>query len=288
MQDFDRGFKEVARLVGRQLALVAGIECDDWRPIMSEVQMAERFADRAFLARSGRERFAVYFEAYTRWDRNAPWNLQTKAALLSERERVPTRTVAFILQRRGYRRQGGLFRLEVRGQPTQALWIREVPMWEQQPQPWWEDVPALMPLYPLCHHGRRPREAVVHAAGVIRDRLPAGPEQADALFLLSIFGNLASRGLDAVALIGREIMMESRIGREMRDIGRVEQTRELVLAVLEFRFGAEVAHGFAESVNAVDDLAQLNELHGLAIRCQGPDEFRTGLLPPATRPRRRR
>src|SRR5262249_30908629 len=146
MQDFDRGFKEVARLVGRQLARVAGIECDDWQPLMSEVQMAERFADRAFLARSGRERFAVYFEADTRWDRNAPWNLLTKAALLSERERVPTRTVAFILQRRGYRPQGGLFRLEVQGRPTQALWFREVPMWEQQPQPWWEDVPALMPL----------------------------------------------------------------------------------------------------------------------------------------------
>src|SRR5947209_15694803 len=204
MADFDRGFKEVARRAGRQLARLAGIECDRWTPILSEVQLAERFADRAFRAQRGRERFVVYFEAFTRWHRHAPWNLLAKAGLLSERERLPTRTVVFILQRRGYQSLGGQFRLEVGGVPTQVLEVREVPLWQQEPQPWWEETPALMPLYPLCHHGRRPRDAVVHAADVIRSEIAAPIEQADALYLLSVFSELAYRRLDVLAILGRE------------------------------------------------------------------------------------
>src|SRR5437660_12902018 len=65
MADFDRGFKEVARTAGPHLARLAGVECERWEPIVSELQMAERLADRAFRARRGRERFVVYFEAYT-------------------------------------------------------------------------------------------------------------------------------------------------------------------------------------------------------------------------------
>jgi len=55
------------------------------------VQATERLADRAFLARQGRQRFVVYFEAYTRWADSARWSVLAKSALLSERERVPTR-----------------------------------------------------------------------------------------------------------------------------------------------------------------------------------------------------
>src|SRR2546423_919156 len=129
MPDFDRGFKEVARRAGRQLARMAGVLCDRWEPLVSEVQTAERFADRAFRARHGGERFVVYFEAYTRWERLAPWNLMTKAALLSERERLPTRTLAFVLLPRGYQALGGRFELAVGGETTQALAVRQVPLW---------------------------------------------------------------------------------------------------------------------------------------------------------------
>lgn len=159
MPDIDRGFKAMSRRAGRALARFADLRCDDWQPIVSEVQMAERFADRAFQARQGRERFVVHFEAYTRWDRHVPWNLLVKAAMLSERERLPTRTVVFILRPRDYRPLGGRFVLQVGGEETQTLRVHEVPLWEQVPQPWWEEVPALMPLYPLCRHGRPPREA---------------------------------------------------------------------------------------------------------------------------------
>ena len=292
MQDSERGFKEVTRLVGRELARMAGVECDRWRPLVSEVQTTERFADRAFLAGRGGERFVVYFEAYTRWNRRAPWNAMSKAALLSERELLPTVTILFILQPRGYRPQNGGLRLEVAGELTQELRFREVRMWEQEPQPWWEEVPALMPLYPLCRHGRRIRDAVIYAKGVIREHVPSGPEQSDALFLLSVFGNMADRRLDAAALIGREIMMESKVIRDVERVGQVKQVRQDVLTVLAIRFDQITAQSFAEKISEFDDLGPLADLHRLAVRCASPDEFRTALPEPhrlhPTRQRRSR
>jgi hypothetical protein len=288
MADFDRGFKEVARQAGRELARLAGIDCDRWSPLVSEVQMAERFADRAFLARRGRERFVVYFEAYTRWDRHAPWNLLTKTSLLAERERLPVQPVLFILQPRGYQSQGGQFRLAVAGAPTQQLWFREVPLWREVPQPWWEDVPGLMTLYPLCHHGRRPREALEHAARVIRDHVPVRAEQADALFVLSIFSNLGSPQLDAVSILGMELIMESRVCREVRLLGRLEQVRSDIGELLQARFGPTETEALRQRMEGIDDLAQLQPLLLVAANCAGLDDFRRALESSTPTPRRRR
>src|SRR5260370_3716613 len=89
MPAYDSGFKIAARTSGRQLADVAMSPVDEWLPVVSEVQTAERFADRAFRARRGSEWFVVYLEAYTYWRKEAPWNLLAKSGLLSERERLP-------------------------------------------------------------------------------------------------------------------------------------------------------------------------------------------------------
>ena len=192
MQDFDHGFKEVAQHAGRELARVADVECDRLRPISGEVHATtERLADLAFQARHGKERFVVYFEAYARWNRHAPLNLLAKSGLLAERERLPVLPIVFILRRRGYRSQDGRLELKVGGKVTQLLQFREVPLWEVEPQTWWEDAPALMPLYPLCRHGRRPRESIVHATQVIEERIVDDIQRADALSLLDLFGEMA-------------------------------------------------------------------------------------------------
>jgi hypothetical protein len=269
----------VSRRAGRQLARLAGIDCDRWQPILSEVQTAERFADRAFRARQGRERFVVYFEAYTRWDRNAPWNLLAKAGLLSERERLPTRTAVFILLPRGYQPLGGQFRLEAGGAVTQLLSVREVPLWQEQPQAWWEETPALMPLYPLCRHGRRPREAVVHAATVIRQRVTTQPEQADELFLLNVFAGLAFRQLDVAAILGREVFVESRICQEIRR----EDAREAILRVLRARFAGHDLGGVEGELAGVTRVEQLYALLDRAATCPDLPDFRAGVPAPTRR-----
>jgi hypothetical protein len=93
-----------------------------------------------------------------------------KSGLLSERERLPTLSLIFILLPQGYRDQHGQFRLEAEeGQPTQQIWFKEICLWKQVPQPWWELVPGLMALYPLCKVKEEPAAAIAHAAAAIRE-----------------------------------------------------------------------------------------------------------------------
>src|SRR6516225_43242 len=154
----DSGFKIAARVSGQQLAALADVQTDQWTPIVSEVQTAERLADRVFRAQRGRKRFVVYMEAYTNRSSAAPWSVLSKSGLLSERERLPTVSVVYILRPRGYRPQGGQFRLAVEEGPTQHVWFREVCLWQMEPQPWWDAVPGLMALSPLCRQERPPDE----------------------------------------------------------------------------------------------------------------------------------
>src|SRR5271166_4988546 len=99
----DHGIKAIADTTGRQLARVAGVECRHWRPLESTLPATtELLADRVFLAQNGRERFVVYFEFYTRWDRNAPWDMLAKSSLLSKRLHLPTVSIVVVFQPRGF------------------------------------------------------------------------------------------------------------------------------------------------------------------------------------------
>src|SRR5580692_11286854 len=140
MPAYDSGFKIAARTSGRRLADLAISAVDEWQPVVSEVQTAERFADRAFRARRGNEWFVVYFEAYTYWKKEAPWNLLAKSGLLSERERLPTICLVYILRPKAYKSQEGRFQLQVEGVTTQYLRLKEVCFWQIEPQSWWEEV----------------------------------------------------------------------------------------------------------------------------------------------------
>jgi hypothetical protein len=281
MPAYDSGFKIVARVAGRRLADVARLSVDQWTPIVSEVQTSERFADRAFRARKGREQFVVYLEAYTYWKQEATWNFLAKAGLLSERERLPTVCVVYVLRPRSYRPQNGRFELAALGESTQFLRLREVCLWKVEPEAWWVEAPGLMALYPLCQHARTPKEAVAFAANAIRVATTDTIVRADLLTSLAIFGKLAYRELDVVNLIGREQMKDSPLYEEIkdegRDEGRLETRQSAVLEALEERFGDEAASQFSDAVHRVANLTKLSRLHRLAIRCTTLAEFERGL-----------
>jgi hypothetical protein len=58
MAEFDHGMKKIAQTTGRQLARLAGVECQHWGPIESTLQVTtELLSDRAFLAQQDSERF---------------------------------------------------------------------------------------------------------------------------------------------------------------------------------------------------------------------------------------
>jgi hypothetical protein len=284
MAAFDHSMKAIARLAGRDLARLAGVQTRRWEPLESTVQTTELLADRAFRAAQGRERFVVYMEFYTEWDADAPWDLLAKAALLSKRERLPTQTLVFILTRRGYRPQDGTFRLHVDGRPTQQVWFREIPLWMQEPQPWWEEVPGLMALYPLCRHRRAPREVITHAAGVIEARTPDILDRADLLAYLSTFGHLAFPRLNVEAVIGSKKMKESPFLRKIMNEGRIETLRANIRKILRRRFGEEATTAVAAPLDACADLDRLGHLFDIALDCPTIDDFRKALNP--TRARR--
>lgn len=285
--DYDAGFKIVARQAGRQSPRIAGLRCQEWEPISETLQATERLADRAFRARQGRDRFVVHIEAYTRWQASAPWSLLAKSGLLTERERLPTLTLVFVLLPRGYRAQKGKFRLQVAGAPTQQIWFHEVCMWLQEPAAWWDETPGLMPLYPLCRH-RKPRiEAVAHAARTITDHAPDTIVRADLLTTLYIFAKLAYPDVDSLSLIGREQMKESKAYQEIMAEGRAEGAlqakRADVAEVIEIRFGAEAAAEFQEILRGIEDLEQLSQLHRLAIQSPRLAQLRRAVAGGASR-----
>jgi hypothetical protein len=221
MAEYDHGIKIIASSTTLESGCVAGMKCKRLQTLESTLPATtELLADRAFRATRGRERFVLYFEFYTYWDRNAPCDILAKAGLLSQREHLSTVCPVFILLPRGYRSLGGEFRLQASRRPTQQLWFQEDCLWKVEPEAWWEDVLGLMALYPLCRHGKAPREAIRYAATVIDDKATQESERAGQLFLLSVFGGLAFPRLDVAGIIGREKMRESKFAREMRQEGK--------------------------------------------------------------------
>jgi hypothetical protein len=278
MAEFDQGFKMIAETTGRQLARLAGVECAGWRPAESTVQASiEKLADRVFLARRRRERFAVYFEFYTTWDRNAPWKMLAKSGLISQREHLPTVCIAVVLRRQRFRSVKGQLRLEVAGNPTQHLWFKEVCLWTLKPEPWWENEPGSRALYPLCEHGRRPRDAITYAANVIETRVTGEVELSERLALLSIFGELAFPTLDVEHIIGSEKMKGSRMLRRIRTEEALLTRRAAILRVLRTHLQVEPPADLASALDAVDDSGRLETLLDLAVTCADLAEFRAGL-----------
>jgi hypothetical protein len=213
-------------------------------------------------------------EAYTRWVESAVWSVLAKSGLLSERERLPTRSLIFILLPEGYRSQKGKFRLVAEpGVPTQQIWF-QVCLWKETPQAWWEHDPGLMALYPLCNHGQGLPAAISHAAAAIRRRELDGYKRADLLTTLGIFGRLKDRTLDVLSIIGREQMRDSPFYQQLVEEGRVSEGRAAVLDALEVRFGTATAKEFEEPLNKIENLDQLRELRKLAMQSRSLSRFR--------------
>jgi hypothetical protein len=281
MPKYDTGFKIIAKAAGRRLAQIRGYTCQRWTPVVSEIQTAERFADRAFRARSGKERFVVYFEGYTTWKKDVPWSVLVKSALLAQRERLPVLSLVLFLRPDRYRPAGGTFQLAVQGGPTQQVWFEEICLWKEEPAEWWDKEPGLMALYPLCRHRRSPMDAVAHAADAIGRTEGDLITRADLLTTLGIFGKLAYPQINVLGIIGREQMRESKFYQELKqegwEEGRLVTLREDAREALEGRFGPVVGAEFEPILSKMTSPDELKRLHALAVRSKGLAEFRRRL-----------
>jgi len=274
MPDYDAGFKIVARESGRELAELGDVVCDAWEPVTGEVHAAERLADRAFRARKGTEEFIVYMEAYTRWEAKAPWSVLAKSGLLSERERLPCKSLVYVLSPRGYKEQNGTFRLAVEGQATQQVWFREICLWEIDPSPSWESSVGLMALSPLFRHHQSVEQTVARAARCIKGHATDRIRESDLLAVLGIFGKLSSPGFDPFQVIAREAMRESAFLQQIEDEMRIATRQADILQALEIRFGKTPAATLKEALLTVQDDEELSELFRATIKSRTLAAFR--------------
>ncbi|HUG92001.1 MAG TPA: hypothetical protein VML55_14275 [Planctomycetaceae bacterium] len=190
--------------------------------------------------------------------------------MLAERERMPVLNLVFVLLPRGYRSPGGQFRLEAAGSPTQQVWFREVCLWGHSPEPWWEEAPGLMPLFPLCRHRLSRKQAIERAAVAITDHTVDRVQRATLLTTLGIFGRLVYGNLPVMELIGREAMKESPFFQEIA----AATARDAVTAVLEARFGIEAAKEFHSVLESIGDDERLKDLVRVAAKCRRIADFR--------------
>ena len=286
MAEFDHGTKRIVEAAGQKLARIAGVDCATWEPLESTLPITvELLADRAFSASNPDERFVVYFEFFTTWDTGAFWDILAKSSLLSRREKLPTVCVVVVLQPEGApAKKKGRIQHEVAGKVVQFVALEVVYLWEEHPEPWWDEEPGLMALYPLCHHGEEPEAAIRHAAEAIEKNASDIIEQRDFMTFLSIYGVLRYPLIDVVGIIGREKMRDSPIAQMWVEEGSLMTRRVDIHEILADRFGADAAEPFVAPLNSITDWGALNRLFKMAYRCATIDEFEAALPPPSSTP----
>ena len=282
MASLDHGLKIIAQVSAKGLARIGGLHCASLKAVESTIQTTmERLADRAFLARDGHERFVVYMEFVATWNESVPWSVLEKSGMLAKRERLPVVSLIFILRREGYRDENGTMRLSAMGNPTQQVWFKDILLWEIEPENWWSKEPGLMAIYPLCLHRQSPNESIRYAAEKIEANESDSAKRADLLTTLGIFGRMAYPGLDALSLIGREKMKESKAYLEILEegeaLGVIKTRRQDLIGIIAGRFGTKASTKMRAAVNAINDTERLYELVVLAARATTLDEVRQAL-----------
>ena len=214
-----------------------------------------------------------------------PWDILGKSGMLSQREHLPTVCIVVIFQPKSYTRQNGRIQLEAAGAVTQFVRLREVPLWEITPEPWWDTEPGLMALYPLCHHGEDPEAAIRHAASAIEKTEVEQSVREDYLAFLGFYGLLGYPTLNVLDIIGEEKMRDSVFyqqvfaeGEEKGETqGALRERRASILEVLQDRFGQQGAEPFVPTLFKIESLDVLRALTRTANRCGSLDEFQAAL-----------
>ena len=152
-----------------------------------------------------------------------------------------------------------------------------MPRREERPEPWWDDQPGLLALYPLCHHEEEPEAAIRHAAEAIEKNASDIIEQRDFMTFLSIYGVLRYPLIDVVGIIGREKMRESPIAQMWVEEGSLMRLRASILRVLRSRQKLTETDEFAPALELIKEPDRLEHLLDVAATCATIDEFREAL-----------
>lgn len=143
-----------------------------------------------------------------------------------------------------------------------------------------ENDPGLIPWVPLARTNR-PRDEVLLEC---RDRLAAVPDSTDRSALLAVTAILAGLARNAKGLLnlfGGELMIESPVLDELKELMVRRERARVLIAILEARFGSVPAQ-LQTAVRAIEDSARLELLVRPAATCPDLAAFQAALAAPAS------
>jgi hypothetical protein len=114
------------------------------------------------------------------------------------------------------------------------------------------------------------------------DELPLDrPSKANFLTDLAILSGLVHESQTIISIISEETMYESSIVQHFTERairqGQRQQSIEYILEVLGMRFDPSVAETLKPTIEAIEELQSLNQLHQLAVQITDLDKFRQTL-----------
>jgi len=267
--DWAAGFKIIATHAGQALTQLAGLVCQQLEPLPDQGN-----GPLVFRAQENEQNFIATLEGFLHWDERVLWSMLARSSALSERERLPTLCLLYILFPGSYRPLGGQFRLRVGANPTQALWFREVCLWDLKPEPWWEMFPGLMTMFPLSGHRLEPAAAITLAAERIHRYAKEPKLRADFQTLMALLAKMRHPDLDVVGIIGKERMKESPLYDDLLAEGALLQCRDDVVRIIQLRFGDKEAKQCKKTLQGIDDLDRMHELLEHAVVAKRYEQFR--------------
>jgi hypothetical protein len=292
MHEYDQCGKWMLQAHADSIVRLAGARAiASWKALQAELVIARRLPDGLIEVYHQGESEPVYYivEVATYPDARVAEQILDDTAAFRLVHRVLPEVVVLYLHPKGKIEAAGSAELGSRkGFTSWNVGWRAIKLWE---------IPAadllaagdigLIPWVPLAKFDGPPEPIFRECHERIERDVPDKVDQESLLVVTHFLAGLKYDGLELFELLGgRQIMMEivSPVLREVVEIHARKRADEMVrdraratlVRFLRARFGVD-AESIAPRLDAIDDIARLDELDELAATCADLDEFRAQL-----------
>jgi hypothetical protein len=292
MHDYDKCSKWLLQHHAGSILRLAGVQdVASWKPLQAELVVAKRIPDGLLEVyhRGELEPVPYIVEIATYPETRVAEQILDDTAAFRLVHRILPEVVVLFLHPKGKIEAAGS--AEIRSRRGFTSWNvgwRAIRLWE---------VPAadllaagdigLIPWVPLAKFDGPPEPIFRECHARIERDVPDKADQESLLVVTHLLAGLKYDGLELFELLGgRQIMVEIvspvlrevvefHVEKRLKEIAS-NRVRAMVVRILRRRFGAD-AEPIAPRLDAIDDVARLEELEELAATCADLDEFRTQL-----------
>ena len=253
--------------------------------IDSEVSTVTSEVDKVFKI-DGSEPYLVHIEIQSGPDADMPWRMNHYNVLVAKDGKYPVLSVLVLLRRSAEVKDlTGFHERSVRGFGLVSLFRYPiVRVWELDAESILTGELSLLPLAPLADI---PEESIPDVFRRIDDRVMRETETSTACMIMVSTLLLAGMRLERERILemmrrysSMNLLQESSFYQmlleEGEKKGRIKEAREMLLDLVEARFGA-IDPAFRGSIEAIDDLDTLKRMSKKIMTVSNPDEIFSGV-----------